>query len=62
MGRQDQGGKFRVKASEYVRELNKLVKEHGDLELMDSFDEPLSVPEYYEDSDSEPCFVAADKA
>lgn len=51
-----------MKASEYVHELNKLIEEHGDLELVDSFDESLSVPEHYEDSDSEPVFVGADKA
>lgn len=34
-----------MKASEYVRELEELIVEHGDLELIDAHEEPVGPPE-----------------
>jgi hypothetical protein len=40
-----------VKASEYVRHLERLIIEHGDLECEDQVSEPMPPPEHYTDSD-----------
>lgn len=45
--------------SEYIRQLQELLAEHGDAGVVDSYDEEIAAPEFHEDG---PVYVICDKA
>ena len=47
-------------ASEYIAALTELIDEHGDLDCVDSQDEPMAYPEFSDDT-GKPAFVLAEK-
>ena len=50
-----------MKASELVTHLQKLMANHGDLECVDSYEDPITVPEFNDDGGEE-LFVLAERA
>jgi len=47
-----------MKVSEYIEKLQALRVDHGDLECVDTRDNPMPNPEF--NDDVEPCFVLAE--
>lgn len=43
-----------MKASDYIEGLRELIREHGDLEIVDTGYSYLDMPEFYDPKDDEP--------